>query len=148
MKFGVFIGSILISFSILAVGYFGYMFDAPAFSNGESIAMVKEKIVQDRDSNYTREICNHVLIEINNAFYEERDVLKEMYIGNGVWKVYFGEGPVTPVYGSMSYSSLGYRNITYSWLVYETSLTVESKGTHEYDADLNNQWKQASRFKC
>ena len=151
MKFGVIIGTILVSLSILLVGYSNYIIDSPNFSQGEAIAMVKEKLVLDRDSNYTREICNHVLIEINNinnAFYEERDVLRERYLGNGVWEVTFGDEPVTPVYGSMSYSSLGYRNITYLWLIYETSLTVESKGTHEYDAELNGKWKQAVRFKC
>ena len=40
-------------------------------------------------------------------------------------------------------------NTTYqSRLVHETSLTVELKGTHEYDADLNGEWNQAVRFKC
>jgi|TARA_B110000263_G_scaffold135075_1_gene117313 hypothetical protein len=149
VKFGVVIGSILVSLSILLVGYSEYLLDVPVFSQGEAIAMVKERLVQDRDSNYTREICNHVLIEINNeSVYEGREVLMEKYRGDGIWEVTFGDEPVTPVYGSMSYSSLGYRNITYLWLIYETSLTVESKGTHEYDAELNGKWKQAVRFKC
>ena len=142
------LGSILITLSILFVGYSDYIIDSPNFSQGEAIAMVKEKLVLDRDSNYTREICNHVLIEINNASRKDIEALNEKYLGSGIWEVSFGDDPVTPVYGSMSYSSLGYRNIMYLWLVYEASLTVESKGTHEYDADLNNIWKQATRFKC
>lgn len=148
VKFVMIFGAILITLSILFVGYSGYIIDRQKFSDGEAIAMVKEKLVLDRDSNYTREICNHVLIEINNDLPNDGKSLKKRYLGSGVWEVSFGEDPVTPVYGGMSYSSLGYRNITYSWLVYETSLTVESKGTHEYDADLNGEWNKAVRFRC
>jgi hypothetical protein len=90
--------------------------DEPILSPGEATAMVMKTIEEDLNENYDMEYFERSSCRELRRLEKNELLLNEEYIGNSIWEV------------TLDYQSDRY---TFSWLVYENSLTIENTGVRK-----------------